>query len=76
MATTSGKVFETPTAALPLKASITHEGEVILERYFDTRAEAESYLAEILQVLAGRPDRIEALKAVCDIGATYRPKIQ
>jgi hypothetical protein len=74
MASVSGKIVETPTAQLPFKASITHEGEVILERCFDTRREAESYLEEILLVLAGGPDRIEALKAVCELAATPRRK--
>jgi hypothetical protein len=74
MASVSGKIVETQAAQLPFKASITHKGEVVLEQYFDTRREAELYLEEILLVLASRPDRIEAFKAVCELGATPRRK--
>jgi hypothetical protein len=74
MARASGQVVETPTAELPFKAEITHDGEVILERYFDTRPRAESYLAETLKGLADRPERIDALKAVREMSATYQSK--
>jgi len=74
MTSASGQVVETPTAELPFKAAITHDGEVILERYFGTRPQAESYLVETLKGLADRPERIDALKAVRDMSTTYQSR--
>ena len=51
MSVASGLVEETPTAELPFKAVISHDGEVIQEQYFKTREEAEVYLVETLKGL-------------------------
>ena len=53
MAAATGVVEETPTAALPFKAVISHDGEIISEQYFSTRAEAEIYIVDTLQGLQG-----------------------
>jgi hypothetical protein len=71
MATASGMVIETPTAEFPFKATITHGGEVILERRFESRPAAESYLVETLKGLEDRPERISALKAVREMDVAH-----
>jgi hypothetical protein len=43
MAQTTGEVVETPTAELPYKAVISHDGELIGEQYFSSRIEAEDF---------------------------------
>ena len=35
MATPSGEIVETPTAELPYKVVISHEGEIVREQYFE-----------------------------------------
>ena len=53
MSGASGLVVETPTAELPFKAVISHDGQTIQEEYFSTRAEAEGYIVETLRGLQG-----------------------
>ena len=51
MSEASGLVVETPTAELPFKAVISHDGQTIQEEYFSTRADAEVYIVETLRGL-------------------------
>jgi hypothetical protein len=53
MAEATGEVVETPTAELPYKAVISHDGEIIREQYFPSRVEAEIYIVETLRGLQG-----------------------
>jgi hypothetical protein len=51
MAKPAGEVVETPTESLPFKAVIKADEEVILERYFMSRTEAEVFIVETLRGL-------------------------
>jgi hypothetical protein len=53
MSGASGLVVETPTAELPFKAVISHDGQTIQEEYFSTREEAEVYIVDTLRGLEG-----------------------
>ena len=53
MAQATGEVVETPTAELPYKAVISHDGELIGEQYFSSRIEAETFIVETLRGLQG-----------------------
>ncbi|HEY1453520.1 MAG TPA: hypothetical protein VGF57_08665 [Roseiarcus sp.] len=52
MANASGKVVETPTQDMPFKAVISTEGQVVQERFFASRPEAEAFLVTTLAELA------------------------
>jgi hypothetical protein len=57
MAEATGEIIETPTADLPFKAVISHDGEIIREQYFASRTEAETYIVDTLRGLRGHaPD--------------------
>ena len=48
----TGEVVETPTQDMPFKAVISTEGQIIQERFFATRPEAEAYVVDTLGELA------------------------
>jgi hypothetical protein len=49
MAGATGEIVETPTADLPFKAVISHDGEIIREQHFAGRTEAEIYIVDTLR---------------------------
>ena len=52
MANARGKVVETPTQQMPFKAVISTEGQIVQERFFPSRPEAEAFLVATLAELA------------------------
>ena len=52
MANARGKVVETPTQQMPFKAVILTEGQIVQERFFPSRPEAEAFLVATLAELA------------------------
>ena len=62
MANARGRVVETPTQQMPFKAVISTEGQIVQERFFPSRPEAEAFLVDTLNELgksapkAGRVD--------------------
>jgi O-acetyl-ADP-ribose deacetylase (regulator of RNase III) len=52
MANARGKVVETPTQQMPFKAVISTEGQIVQERFFSSRPEAEAFLVATLAELA------------------------
>jgi O-acetyl-ADP-ribose deacetylase (regulator of RNase III) len=55
MANARGKVVETPTQQMPFKAVISTEGQIVQERFFSSRPEAEAFLVATLAEL-GKTD--------------------
>jgi O-acetyl-ADP-ribose deacetylase (regulator of RNase III) len=55
MANARGKVVETPTQQMPFKAVISTEGQIVQERFFPSRPEAEAFLVATLAEL-GKTD--------------------
>jgi O-acetyl-ADP-ribose deacetylase (regulator of RNase III) len=52
MANARGKVVETPTQQMPFKAVISTEGQIVQERFFASRPEAEAFLVATLEGVA------------------------
>ena len=52
MANARGEVVETPTQQMPFKAVISTEGQIVQERFFASRPEAEAFLVATLAELA------------------------
>ena len=52
MAHAKGEVVETPTQQMPFKAVISTEGQIVQERFFPSRPEAEAFLVATLAELA------------------------
>jgi hypothetical protein len=52
MAKATGEVVETPTQEMPFKAVISSDGEIVEERFFPSRVEAEAFIVEMLKELA------------------------
>jgi O-acetyl-ADP-ribose deacetylase (regulator of RNase III) len=52
MANARGKVVETPTQQMPFKAVISTEGQIVQERFFPSRLQAEAFLVATLAELA------------------------
>lgn len=52
MANARGRVVETPTQQMPFKAVISTEGQIVQERFFPSRPEAEAFLVATLAELA------------------------
>jgi O-acetyl-ADP-ribose deacetylase (regulator of RNase III) len=57
MANARGKVVETPTQQMPFKAVISTEGQIVQERFFSSRPEAEAFLVATLSEL-GKTDSV------------------
>ena len=53
----TGEVVETPTQDMPFKAVISTEGQIIQERFFATRPEAEAFLVDTLNELDKSPPK-------------------
>ena len=51
MGAPSGEVVETPTADMPYKVVISHEGGIIREQHFASRTAAEVYIIDALRGL-------------------------
>lgn len=51
MANARGEVVETPTQEMPFKAVIYTEGQILRERFFASRPEAEAYIVDALKQL-------------------------
>ena len=51
MANAKGQVVETPTQEMPFKAVISTEQEILPERFFLSRAEAETFIVDTLKEL-------------------------
>ena len=51
MAKARGEVVETPTQEMPFKAVISTEGEIVQERFFPSRPEAEAFIVDTLKEL-------------------------
>jgi hypothetical protein len=50
MANATGEVVETPTQEMPFKA-VNTEGQILRERFFASRPEAEAYIVDALKQL-------------------------
>jgi hypothetical protein len=57
MANATGEVVETPTQEMPFKAVIFTEGEIIEERFFPSRLEAEAFIVDALKELEKTPKK-------------------
>jgi O-acetyl-ADP-ribose deacetylase (regulator of RNase III) len=57
MAHAKGEVVETPTQQMPFKAVISTEGQIVQERFFSSRPEAEAFLVATLSEL-GKTDSV------------------
>ena len=55
MAKATGEVVETPTQEMPFKAVISSEGEILEERFFSSRPEAEAFIVDMLKELEKSP---------------------
>jgi hypothetical protein len=55
MSDAKGEVVATPTQEAPFKAIIYTEGKILQERFFETRPEAEAFVATTLKELAKSP---------------------
>jgi O-acetyl-ADP-ribose deacetylase (regulator of RNase III) len=52
MTNARGEVVETPTQQMPFKAVLSTEGQIVQERFFPSRPEAEAFLVATLAELA------------------------
>jgi hypothetical protein len=57
MANARGEVVETPTQEMPFKAVIFTEGQLLRERFFASRPEAEAYIVDTLKQLEKSPKK-------------------
>jgi hypothetical protein len=57
MANATGEVVETPTQEMPFKAVIFTERQILRERFFASRPEAEAYIVDTLKELEKSPKK-------------------
>ena len=69
MANVSGEVVETPTQQMPFKAVISTEGQIVQERFFPSRPEAEAFLVATLAELAKTESAGEPMQGGSATGA-------
>jgi O-acetyl-ADP-ribose deacetylase (regulator of RNase III) len=76
MANARGKVVETPTQQMPFKAVISTEGQIVQERFFPSRPEAEAFLVATLGELAKTESAGEPMQRGSATGAVIETPTQ
>ena len=76
MANARGKVVETPTQQMPFKAVISTEGQIVQERFFPSRPEAEAFLVATLAELAKTESAGEPMQGGNATGAVVETPTQ
>jgi O-acetyl-ADP-ribose deacetylase (regulator of RNase III) len=76
MANARGNVVETPTQQMPFKAVISTEGQIVQERFFPSRPEAEAFLVATLAELAKTESAGEPMQGGSATGAVVETPTQ